>query len=252
LAGRENNNKKKVKKNKVKTKNSPKHRKNSSVKICTRRILKKPRPKPKSQLIVKGGLICCKVVKPRCRLRIQNSQGPQGPQGMRGDQGPVGLQGQQGIAGATGSQGNEGAVGPEGIAGVTGPVGPQGPQGIQGLAGIQGPQGIPGPPGPPGTISAISIIPSAKRYFYFATFDIESPIVIQANQFFDDEGNLSHSFKGIGINSYSNVTINGILQEGSLYILTEKTLNLNVNEDIIYLGTPIILEIVQFVAQIVS
>lgn len=211
------NSKKTAKKNKGSTKHSSKHRQNTTVKLYTGRRSKKSKSQPKA--------------KGRCRIRIQ---GPPGPQGFRGS------------TGAAGSQGNEGAIGHQGIAGVTGPVGPQG---IQGPQGPQGPQGL---QGQPGSISGIFIIPRAQRYFYFAASDIESPIVIQANQFFDDEGNLSSRFTGIGLNSYSNVYINGILQENSLYILTENTLTLIVNGDIIYSRTPIIIEIVQFVAQIIS
>lgn len=164
-----------------------------------------------------------------------------GPQGIQGIPGPAGLQGEQGVPGTPGAQG---------APGLQGPIGPQGEPGA---AGVPGPQGDPGPTGPPGPpITGITILPTAQRYFYFAAEDIQAPVTIPANQFSDDEGAATEEFTGIGLNSYSNLFINGLLQEGSLYSLTAAALTLNIVGDVIYEGTPIIVETVQFQAQISS
>lgn len=101
-------------------------------------------------------------------------------------------------------------------------------------------------------ITEIIIKPNSQKYFYFAAANIESPIVIPASQFMEDGGSSTTEFTGIGLNSYLNVYINGLMQESSLYRLSADALTLNIEGDIIFAGTPIIVEIVQFFAQIVS
>lgn len=96
------------------------------------------------------------------------------------------------------------------------------------------------------------ITPAARRYFYSAAANIDLPIVIPANQFIDDNGVMTIVFSGIGPSSYANVYINGILQQDSLYTVSANALTLSLEQgDIIYQGTPIILETVQFSAQII-
>jgi len=56
-------------------------------------------------------------------------------------------------------------------------------------------------------------------------------------------------FEGIGSNGYTNLFINGILQEGSLYRINEQLLTLFLNGDTILARTPIIIENVAFEAQ---
>ncbi|SDO16404.1 protein of unknown function [Paenibacillus sp. yr247] len=123
----------------------------------------------------------------------------------------------------------------------------KGKKGERGKRGHRGHQGPPGPPGPPGPV----IIPTDQRYFYITTSDIQTPVAIPANQFTNDNGTLTTTFANLGQNSYSNLYINGILQEGSLYTLNVGTLTINLNSSTIYTGTPIILEIVAFSAQII-
>lgn len=97
------------------------------------------------------------------------------------------------------------------------------------------------------------ITPTARRYFYSAAENIDLPVVIPANQFIDDNGDMTIAFSGIGPNSYANVYINGILQQGSLHTVSANSLALALEQgDIIYQGTPIILETVQFSAQIIQ
>jgi hypothetical protein len=138
--------------------------------------------------------------------------------------------------------------GPQGLQGL------QGLQGPQGLRGLQGPQGLQGLQGPSGQIIIpdIIIVPNAQRYFYIATSDIQTSVTIPANQFTNDDGELISVFTGITLSSYSNLYINGVLQEDSVYIISAAGMTINPNSNIIYAGTPIILEIVQFSAQIVS
>jgi len=190
-------------------------------------------------------------------------QGTPGPAGLQGITGPAGLQGTPGPAGLQGTPGPaglQGIPGPAGLQGIPGPAGLQGitgPAGLQGITGPAGPaglQGIPGPTGPagPGIIPDIVILPSVQRYFYIVPTDILSSATIPANEFTNDEGAFPASFPETGPNSYSNLYINGILQEGSLYSLSESALTINFNNQTIDSGTPIILEIIQFFAQVTS
>lgn len=109
-----------------------------------------------------------------------------------------------------------------------------------------------GPAGPPGQviIPNIIIIPNDQRYFYSTTSDIQTLVVIPANQFTNDNGAVTSTFGDLGLTSYSNLYINGILQESSLYSVSESALTINLVNQTIYSDTPIILEIVRFSAQI--
>jgi hypothetical protein len=175
--------------------------------------------------------------------------GPPGPQGSvgatgeTGQRGPAGETGQRGPAGETGQRGSAGGTGSRGPAGEAGEAGPRGP------AGPQGPSGIQGPPGPV-IIPNIIIIPNNQRYFYSTTSDIQTLVVIPANQFTNDNGAVTSTFGDLGLTSYNNLYINGILQESSLYSVTESALTINLINQTIYSDTPIILEIVRFSAQI--
>ncbi|WP_312894440.1 DUF4183 domain-containing protein [Paenibacillus eucommiae] len=174
------------------------------------------------------------ILKVVCPPRKRNTKTPLGKIGPRGPKGNRGAQGSQGVAG------------PPGPAGSAGPAGPAGAQGVQGI------QGITGPPGPPVIVTGITVLPIAQRYFYFAVSDIQEPIIIPANQFTNDEGVITSEFVDVGNNSFVNLYINGLLQEGSLYSLSLHALTLHLNGDIIYSGTPIIVEVVQFSAQMTS
>ncbi|MGO4185654.1 DUF4183 domain-containing protein [Paenibacillus sp. TAF43_2] len=158
--------------------------------------------------------------------------------------------GSQGFRGPQGSQGSSGHQGTQGLQGLQGAQGLQGPQGLQGLQGPQGPQG---PQGESGSIivPSILILPAAQRFFYKMASDAESPFTISADDFTNDEGTFITAFVGNGPNSYSNLYINGILQAGSLYIINENNLNISLDNQTIYSGTPVILETVTFSAIVV-
>lgn len=81
--------------------------------------------------------------------------------------------------------------------------------------------------------------------------DTQSLVIIPVNEFTNDEGSFITKFTDYGQNSYSNLYINGILQESSIYSLNESALTINLNNQTLYSGTPVILEIVRFSAQII-
>ncbi|WP_169081741.1 DUF4183 domain-containing protein [Paenibacillus sp. PL91] len=153
----------------------------------------------------------------------------------------------QGVQGPPGPQGMQG-LGTQGIQGPLGEQGEQGEQGIQGAPGIQGSQGPRGSTGAV-TIPDIIILPTAQRYFYMMSSDAQSQVTIPADAFTNDEGAIVTEFSDIGQNSYSNLYINGILQEGSIYQLTENAVSIHFNNQTLFSGTPIIIEIVSFSAK---
>ncbi|MDP4095367.1 DUF4183 domain-containing protein [Paenibacillus sp. P96] len=122
--------------------------------------------------------------------------------------------------------------------------------GATGPTGDIGPIGPTGPTGP--SITSISIIPTATRYSLIPPSDasLSVPVTYAATQFIDDSGNLAATFSGLGPNSYNNLFINGILQEGSFYNVTSSALTLNNGGGTLYAGTPITLVIVNFTALI--
>lgn len=172
--------------------------------------------------------------------------GPGGPPGADGLQGPPGPQGPEGPQGATGPQGPPGPQGPQGPQGATGPQGVPGPQGAQGET---GPQGVPGP-----GIQDVIIVPEAARFFYVPGSDIvlTSSVTIPSAQFTDDNGAAASEFPKMGLANYSNLFINGMIQESSLYNISSTGLTISATRDTIYAGTPIALEIVQFSTRIIQ
>jgi hypothetical protein len=155
----------------------------------------------------------------------------------------------KGIHGPSGLQGEQGIMGPQGLQGLSGIQGPPGPPGEQGLPGIQG---SPGPQGPPGPLPDVTILPAVNRFLYILSSDLDltSPAALPANLFIDDAGNIISVFSGLGPNSFNNLFINGILQEGNVYSVSPNTLTLNPQDSTMYSGTPITLETIQFIAQV--
>ena len=173
------------------------------------------------------------------------AQGPIGPQGVAGEQGPPGM---QGLAGPRGEQGEPGSPGAQG------PVGPQGVAGEQGPSGVQGPTGPQGEQGPPGSIPGIQIIPTSDRYFYFpdTDLDLSNSVTVSAGEFVNDEGGSISQFVGIGLTSYYNLYINGIVQPGNSYVLTVDDLFIPSQSGVLFAETPVIIEIVQLTAVILN
>jgi hypothetical protein len=75
---------------------------------------------------------------------------------------------------------------------------------------------------------------------------------IPANQFTDDAGNTPVVFAGIGDGAYTNLFINGMPQEGRLFVLEPESLTLALGQDMIGAGTPIIVENVRITAKATS
>ncbi|KOP69230.1 hypothetical protein AMS62_23365 [Bacillus sp. FJAT-18019] len=127
---------------------------------------------------------------------------------------------------------------------MPGPVGPQGAQGPR------GPQGIPGSV----IVPEIRVQPTTLRYFYqlMAEVSLDTPFIITAEQFTDDNGD--HSFKSLEVGSKSSSTlyINGMIQEGRIYTLTSEALTLYSPGDVLQLGTPILLEVLYLTVQVVT
>jgi hypothetical protein len=101
-----------------------------------------------------------------------------------------------------------------------------------------------------GSPGSVMITPTVQRYFYVTNLDIQAAEEIPADQFRNDDGESTTEFPSLGQNSYSNLYVNGLLQEGSLYSVSTSALTINPSGSIIFSGTPITLEIVQFFAQI--
>ena len=124
--------------------------------------------------------------------------------------------------------------------GATGPTGPTGADGAT------------GPTGPTGDVSAIQIIPTANRYFYFppSDLDLSSSVTIPAGDFTDDDGNSITQFSGLGANSFNNLFINGLMQPGNSHSISPTMLFFPAQSGIIFAGTPIIIETVEFTIQL--
>lgn len=175
--------------------------------------------------------------------------------GKQGEGGAAGLQGQ----GLQGAEGNRRAAGEHGIQGVQGPSGPQGPRGPEGhpgTDGLPGPQGLQGPQGDSGIVilPEVHVTPLVSRYFYTldTDLDLSTPAQFPATLFTNDYGEITDTFAGIRSNSYNSLYINGIVQPRSEYELSSNNLSFSIQSITIYAGTPIILEIVQIIATVVS
>lgn len=177
----------------------------------------------------------------------RGAAGPAGPGGSPGAPGAAGPAGPEGPPGAPGVAGPAGSGGSPGAPGAAGPAGPEGPPGAPGATGPAGPEGPLGPPGPP--VGDILVTSTAFRYFYAPPANLTGTVVVSAAQFTDDEGNSPLVFAGTGAGAYANLFINGMLQEGRLFTLEPASLTLELGQDMIFAGTPIILENVQITAQ---
>lgn len=175
------------------------------------------------------------------RQRIVKWRNAQGIHGERGRNRRYNERQVPGLPGERGEPGSTGERGAPGFQGETGPAGAPGPSGVPDSA---------SPTRPQGELPGIAILPSVYRYFYLAPANITGTVLIPAAEFTDDEGILVTEFKGIGRNSYSNIYINGVLQEGRLYSLTTAALTLILERDTVLARSPIIIENVAFVALI--
>lgn len=104
---------------------------------------------------------------------------------------------------------------------------------------------------PPVIIPSGTIIPIVNRYFYIVTADIHltNGATLNANLFWDDNGNQVAAFTNFQPNGYANLFINGVMQEGGIYTVNPASLVLNADNATIYRGTPIIIESLGFINQ---
>ena len=72
---------------------------------------------------------------------------------------------------------------------------------------------------------------------------------IAANEFTNDNGINPAMFEGVGPNAYTNIFINGVMQEGRLFTLRPNSLTLDLSRDTLLAGTPIIIENIRITAQ---
>jgi len=103
-------------------------------------------------------------------------------------------------------------------------------------------------PPPPVAIPEGTIIPTITRYFYIVTEDIDltNGATIPATLFTDDLGDPVTAFKLFNPNGYVNLYINAVMQEGGAYKVTPDSLILNSFSATIFVGTPIIIESLDF------
>lgn len=97
------------------------------------------------------------------------------------------------------------------------------------------------------------VTPDVMRYFYTtdALVALDPPLIIPANQFTDDNGNAVSEIMEITPSGYSNLYINGMMQEGRIFSVTPEALTLYSPGDVLLEGTPVILQVFQFNAQVV-
>lgn len=183
---------------------------------------------------------------------VTGATGATGATGSTGAPGATGITGATGVTGVTGETGNTGAAGGIGITGATGATGTTGTTGSTGATGATGETGADGPTGPTGAVASVTVVPNVQRFLTFAATDVTTPATFPANQFTDDSGTAISTFPAIGINGYSNLYINGMIQEAGAYTLSTTGLAIVTTGDTIFQRTPLIVETVQFTAQIVT
>lgn len=94
----------------------------------------------------------------------------------------------------------------------------------------------------------LEIFPIVKRYFYIPEQDIllNNGISIPATHFLNDDGKKESEFKIFEPNGYTNLYINGVLQEGNFYRVYKHSLWIIPVESTIFHETPIIIESIGF------
>ncbi len=110
----------------------------------------------------------------------------------------------------------------------------------------------PAPINPLIIIPEVRIIPTVKRYFYVATANIvlTNGATIPATQFTNDDGSPTTEFMSFSPNGYADLFINAVMQEGGMYVVNTNSLTINPTTGTIFRGTPIILELLTFSAEL--
>lgn len=102
-------------------------------------------------------------------------------------------------------------------------------------------------------IPGVVVTPLAQRYFYIteAAVALDPPLVIPADQFTDDDGTPATQLMDVTDSGYSNLFINGVIQEGRIYDVGSNALTIHSPGDVLLAGTPVILQVIQLDAQVV-
>lgn len=90
------------------------------------------------------------------------------------------------------------------------------------------------------------VVPSVHRYFHFPETNLQSTVVLPAGRFTDDNGEGTNAFQGMSLSGYSNLYLNGVMQEGRTFSIHPAALTLHLGSDMILAGTPVIIENVEF------
>lgn len=88
-----------------------------------------------------------------------------------------------------------------------------------------------------------------ERYFFVSPHDIvlkDQKQTIECSQFVNDEGTVVGKFRDFGKSGYFNLYVNGMMQGASVYRIKSTGVTLAATGQIIYQGTPIIIESIGF------
>lgn len=101
-------------------------------------------------------------------------------------------------------------------------------------------------------LSSAEVVPTVTRYFYIPTESLEGMVTLSAERFTDDLGKAVKGFPQASRSSYNNLFINGMLQEGRLFSLQETGMTMDLGDDRIWAGTPVIVEHVELKLEVGS
>ena len=96
----------------------------------------------------------------------------------------------------------------------------------------------------------VNVTSSSTRFFnvLVSNLSVSNGTTIEATTFLDDSGNAATAFPVVE-NGYYNFYINGVLQEGDSYTISETELTFNEVTGTITAGTPLVIEAVELVTQ---
>lgn len=96
----------------------------------------------------------------------------------------------------------------------------------------------------------VNVTGTSRRFFNVldTVLQVVDGTTIDVAEFLDDSGNVATAFPVV-VNGYYNLYINGVLQEGDSYTISETELTFNGVEGTINARTPLVIEAVEFVTQ---
>ncbi|MCP1182354.1 DUF4183 domain-containing protein [Paenibacillus sp. 1781tsa1] len=81
---------------------------------------------------------------------------------------------------------------------------------------------------------------------------MSASVTIPATEFTNDEGGSITEFAGVGLTSFNNLYINGIVQPGNSYSVSAERLLFSSQSGVIFAGTPIIIEVIIITTNIIN